>query len=340
MTTRTAHRLTPPRRYLVRMTVFVVLAGFLVFIQQKLIWSFFMNNPGLNGLIVGVLAIGILLAFRQVIRLFREIRWANAYAEPGTQDETIPKPVLLMPMATILGGRTGQGVSTVAMRSILDSVGLRLDESRDISRYLTGLLIFLGLLGTFWGLLETVSSVGTVIGLMKTGGDAASMFDDLKRGLAAPLAGMGISFSSSMFGLAGSLVLGFLDLQASQAQNRFYNELEDWLSSEVTDVSVAAVPAAAPVVAAAEVVPAAAASVLPAADIRMALDRLSATVSESAGNRATTAALANLAEGIQALVHHMRAEQQMIRDWVEAQAGREREIQKVLERIAAEYERR
>jgi hypothetical protein len=335
---KSTHRLTPPRRYLVRMLVFVILAGFLVFIQYKLLWSFFLNNPGLNALIVGVLLIGILLAFLQVIRLFREIRWANAFADPGTQDPaTVPKPVLLMPMSSLLASRSAQGVSTVALRSILDSVGLRLDEARDISRYLTGLLIFLGLLGTFWGLLETVSSVGQVIGLMKGGGDAATMFDDLKRGLSAPLAGMGISFSSSMFGLAGSLMLGFLDLQAAQAQNRFYNELEDWLSSEVTDVSATAPPLPAAPVAVAAALPAA---VLPTADIRAALDRLSATVSENAGNRATTAALANLAEGIQALVHHMRAEQQMIRDWVEAQAGRERELQKVLERIAAENERR
>jgi hypothetical protein len=337
---KSTHRLTPPRRYLVRMLVFVILAGFLVFIQYKLLWSFFLNNPGLNALIVGVLLIGILLAFLQVIRLFREIRWANAFADPGTQDpETVPKPVLLMPMSTLLGSRAGHGVSTVALRSILDSVGLRLDEARDISRYLTGLLIFLGLLGTFWGLLETVSSVGQVIGLMKGGGDAATMFDDLKRGLSAPLGGMGISFSSSMFGLAGSLVLGFLDLQASQAQNRFYNELEDWLSSEVTDVSTTALPVPVPV-AAAPAPAAVPAAVMPVADIRAALDRLSASVSDNAGNRATTAALANLAEGIQALVHHMRAEQQMIRDWVEAQAGRERELQKLLERIAAENERR
>src|SRR3979409_979692 len=124
------------------------------------------------------------------------------------------------------------------MRSLLDSIATRLDEARDMARYMTGLLIFLGLLGTFWGLIETVGSVGNVIKGLKVGGDASAMFDALKDGLAAPLAGMGISFSSSLFGLAGSLVLGFLDLQTSQAQNRFYTDLEDWLATTVRDLGV------------------------------------------------------------------------------------------------------
>ncbi len=128
-------------------------------------------------------------------------------------------------------------LSAQLMRGILDSIATRLDEARDISRYMTGLLVFLGLLGTFWGLIETVSAVGSVIQDLKPTDDAASMFDSLRSGLAAPLSGMGISFSSSLFGLAGSLVLGFLDLQSSQAQNRFYTELEDWLSTTVNDDS-------------------------------------------------------------------------------------------------------
>ncbi len=148
-------------------------------------------------------------------------------------------------MAAILGSRIGRmAISAQMMRGILDSIATRLDEARDISRYMTGLLVFLGLLGTFWGLIETVGSVGNVIQGLKAGGDAGSMFDSLREGLAAPLSGMGISFSSSLFGLAGSLVLGFLDLQSSQAQNRFYTELEDWLSTTVYDH--AAEPAAAP----------------------------------------------------------------------------------------------
>src|SRR5512140_142495 len=142
-------------------------------------------------------------------------------------------------MAAILGGeRTGRmSITQQTMRHLLDSIATRLDEARDISRYMTGLLIFLGLLGTFWGLIETVGSVGAVINNLKVGGDANATFDALREGLAAPLGGMGISFSSSLFGLAGSLVLGFLDLQMSQAQNRFHTELEDWLATTVHDLS-------------------------------------------------------------------------------------------------------
>ena len=128
------------------------------------------------------------------------------------------------------------------MRGLIDSIATRLDEARDISRYMTSLLVFLGLLGTFWGLIETVGSVGKVIEGLKVGGDAGAVFDSLREGLAAPLGGMGISFSSSLFGLAGSLVLGFLDLQTSQAQNRFYTELEDWLSTTVSDLGAGAEP--------------------------------------------------------------------------------------------------
>ncbi|MCW9046232.1 MAG: flagellar motor protein MotA, partial [Alphaproteobacteria bacterium] len=143
------------------------------------------------------------------------------------------QPKLLAPMATMLGEKKNRlKLSTLSMRSLLDGIASRLDESREISRYTIGLLIFLGLLGTFWGLLETVGSIGAVIGgLSVVGGDMTNMFQELKEGLEAPLHGMGTAFSSSLFGLAGSLVLGFLDLQAGQAQNRFYNDLEEWLSS-------------------------------------------------------------------------------------------------------------
>jgi gamma-glutamyl:cysteine ligase YbdK (ATP-grasp superfamily) len=154
---------------------------------------------------------------------------------------------------------------------------------------------------------------------MQTGSDAAVLFDDLKTGLSKPLAGMSISFTSSLFGLAGSLVLGFLDLQAGQAQNRFYRELEDQLSS-TTDASIEA------------------GSTGLSADVRSALDRISATT-DGSGSRATSVAMANLAEGIQGLVQHMRSEQQLIRDWVEAQAGQQRDIKRLLERLASETER-
>ena len=140
-------------------------------------------------------------------------------------------------MAMLLKNRQDTVLSPVSMRSLLNSLASRLDESRDMSRYLVGLLIFLGLLGTFWGLLETVQSIGGAIeGLDVTAAQSATLFDQLKQGLQAPLKGMGLSFSSSLFGLAGSLILGFLDLKAAQAQNRFYTDLEDWLSS-ITDIA-------------------------------------------------------------------------------------------------------
>ena len=282
----------------------------------------FMANPSLNTLILAVLAIGIVLSFRQVIRLYPEIAWVNNFrlADPGLAVDR--PPVLLAPMAAILGSRMGRmAVSTHLMRSILDSIATRLDEARDISRYMTGLLIFLGLLGTFWGLIETVSSVGDVIQNLKPGGDAGALFESLRRGLAAPLTGMGISFSSSLFGLAGSLILGFLDLQSSQAQNRFYTELEDWLSTTVYDQAVE--PGAAPAVGM-------------TGEVRTAIDRLRDVINEAGTSKTASAAMSNLAEAIQGLVHHMRTEQQMIRDWVDAQAEQQREIKKLLEIVARE----
>jgi hypothetical protein len=228
--------------------------------------------------------------------------------------------VLLAPMAAILGSRVGRmAISSQMLRGILDSIATRLDEARDISRYMTGLLVFLGLLGTFWGLIETVSSVGNVIQGLKTGGDAGTMFDSLREGLAAPLGGMGISFSSSLFGLAGSLVLGFLDLQSSQAQNRFYTELEDWLSTTVYDHT------GEPIVAAGG-----------GGEVRGAIERLRDAVNEAGGSKAASAAMSNLAEAIQGLVHHMRTEQQMIRDWVDSQAEQNREIKRLLEIMVRE----
>src|SRR3954471_11250958 len=265
-------KLSSPRIFLVRMMVFLILAGLVVTVLYKQIIVAFMANPGLNGLIIAVLVIGILLAFRQVIRLFAEVSWVNSFrlADPGLA--VARPPVLLAPMATILGERAGRmAISPTTMRGLMDSIATRLDEARDISRYMTSLLVFLGLLGTFWGLIETVGSVGSVIQNLKVGGEAGAVFDTLREGLAAPLSGMGISFSSSLFGLAGSLALGFLDLQAGQAQNRFYTNLEDWLATTVQDLGAGLNGSGA----------------LPGS-IMEALERLRFTVSEGGPNKATT----------------------------------------------------
>ncbi len=221
-----------PSRFLVRMAVFLVaVVGAAVFVFLPL-RDAFMANAALNGLIVGVLLLGIIYNFRQVMTLYPAAKWIEDYELNPEAASTSPPPRLLAPMATMLGERQGRfSLSALAMRSLLDGIASRLDESRDLARYTIGLLIFLGLLGTFWGLLQTVSSIRDVIGGMSvTGGDINVMFGSLKRGLEAPLNGMGTAFSSSLFGLSGSLVLGFLDLQASQAQDRFYNGLEEWLS--------------------------------------------------------------------------------------------------------------
>jgi len=191
----------------------------------------FMSNPILNGFIGLVFLIGVLFSFRMVFVLRPEIRWIESF-QADHPDESAPPPNLLSPMSKMFGERRKKlTLSAMSTRSMLDSISARLDETRDISRYMIGVLIFLGLLGTFWGLLQTVTSVGQAITSLNIGsGDFAVVFEDLKISLEAPLTGMGTAFSSSLFGLAGSLVLGFLDLQAAAAQNRFYNDLEEWLS--------------------------------------------------------------------------------------------------------------
>ena len=232
--------MTRPSAYLIRMAVFLVAVAVIAVVLSAALVTAFATNPLLNALIACVLAIGIAWNLRQVIRLTPEVRWAETFQQSRARLAGLPAPVLLAPMASMLSSRsakaTGAGndrftLSAPAMRSLLDSLASRLDESRELSRYMTGLLIFLGLLGTFWGLLLTVGAVANVINGMSVGsGDINALFDQLKSGLARPLQGMGTAFSSSMFGLAGALVLGFLDLTAGQAQNRFFNELEEWLA--------------------------------------------------------------------------------------------------------------
>ena len=228
--------MTRPQVYLTRMVLFlcvVAVAATWMFVGFDTIPRAFMANRWLNGLIIGVILLGIGYIFRQVVSLSPEVAWIETFRRNEPSLAVQKPPRLLASMATMLGERQARlSLSAMSMRTLLDTIAARLDESRDISRYLIALLIFLGLLGTFWGLLDTIFSVAAVIqGLSVGEGDITAIFDDLKRGLQAPLSGMGTAFSSSLFGLAGSLVLGFLDLQASQAQNRFYNDLEEWLSS-------------------------------------------------------------------------------------------------------------
>lgn len=323
-------KLSSPSVFLVRMLVFLVLCTLVGVVLYKQIIQAFFANPGLNALIGAVLFIGIVLAFRQVIRLYPEVSWVNNFriADPGLAPARHPK--LLAPMAMILGGeRTGRmSITQTTMRHLLDSIATRLDEARDISRYMTGLLVFLGLLGTFWGLIETVGSVGKVIDGLKVGGDAGALFDTLKEGLAAPLGGMGISFSSSLFGLAGSLILGFLDLQSSQAQNRFYTDLEDWLATTVREYGTAEVAVAA-----------SGGGGVASGELQAVVERLRSVLEEGSASRGTTAAMSSLAEAIQALVSHMRTEQQMIREWADGQGEQNREIRRLLERIARQPEK-
>ena len=225
--------MTDPRRYLVRMVIFLVAVLVVAGVLFGPLIDAFMANPALNGVILGVAVIGILFVFQQVFLLAPEAAWIDSFRNNMAMQRD---PVLLAPVATLLNERQSSGrqstLSAMSLRSLLDSISVRLEESRDISRYLIGLLIFLGLLGTFWGLLRTVGAVSQVIdGLSIESGDLGTVFSDMKTGLQSPLAGMGTAFASSLFGLAGSLVLGFLDLQLGKAQNRFYNELEEWLSS-------------------------------------------------------------------------------------------------------------
>lgn len=306
--------LSSPRPYMVRMLLFLILAGFLLLILSPQIKTAYLTNPGLNTLIAAVLTLGILYGFRQILVLGPEVRWVNAFrrADPGLA--VPPAPLLLAPMATMLGDRKGRmQLNALSMRSILDSIGSRLDEQREISRYMIGLLIFLGLLGTFWGLLTTVTSVGaTIHGLDVESSDAATVFQNLKAGLEGPLSGMGTAFSSSLFGLSGSLILGFLDLQAGQAQNRFYNELEEWLST-VTDIS---------------------------ADMERGpgmlgetvkrLERIEQSLTAAGAGGAGNASLLALAGQITALTEQLRNEQQLVRRLAENQDA----LRPVLDRLA------
>lgn len=299
-----------PSQYLLRIAVFLaVIVGLAGLLFQALIGAF-MANPALNGLILGVLLVAIGFAIREVLRLTPEVNWLER-VQRGDPRSFGPGPVLLAPMARLVDGGKVESLrlSPPAMRSLLDGVAARLHESRELNRYAIGLLVFLGLLGTFWGLLQTISAISNVVGGLNVGtGDIGAVFDELKAGLEAPLAGMSTAFSSSLFGLAGSLILGFVDLQAGQAQNRFYTELEDWLSENIDVPSDVEAPGRyeggqVPVAYLAALVE----------QNNEGIDRLTDVVSTAeADRRATTQALSILTENLNIIAEQTITQQQLL----------------------------
>ncbi|MGZ8410744.1 MAG: flagellar motor protein MotA [Hyphomicrobium sp.] len=317
--------ITHQQRYLIRMATFLVVVVASVAVLFGPLRDAFLTNVPLNSLILGVLLLGIIYNFRQVFTLRHEVTWLDHFRKDTSTRAEAPAPRLLAPMATMLRERKGRlSLSALGMRSLLDGIASRLDESRDLSRYTIGLLVFLGLLGTFWGLLETISAVADVIGgLTIEGVDLSAAFANLKQGLQAPLAGMGTAFSSSLFGLGGSLILGFLDLQASQAQNRFFNDLEDWLSG-VTRLSSGALPAEGE-----QPIPAYVQALLE--QTAESLETLQRTMARGEENRAVTNThLLSLAEQMGTLTDQMRTEQSLMHRLAEGQT----ELKPILARLA------
>lgn len=318
-----------PRRYLTRMSVFLVFVLVVVIWQLPTLQRAFLANAPLNGLITGVFLIGIGFAYRQVLMLGPELSWIEGFRREDAGAATSAEPVLLAPMATMLSEKQGDfSLSTMSMRTLLDGITTRLDEARELSRYLIGLLIFLGLLGTFWGLLGTIGSVAdTINGLSVETSDLGVMFEELKNGLGGPLAGMGTAFSSSLFGLAGSLVVGFLDLQAGQAQNRFYNDLEEWLSG-LTRLGSAGLAIEGD-----HSVPAYMRALLEqTAD---SLEKLERTFARSEGSRvAANEALLSLSEKTAALADQMRAGQELM---ARLAAGQD-DLKPILRRVSESFD--
>lgn len=330
--------MSQPRRFLIRMLIFLaIVAGAAVMLLPQL-KAAFMGNPLFNGLILGVLLLGVIYIFRQVLLLRPEVEWIERFRQESSgqglptsmQNERPPR--LLSPLANMMGEQQQQrrggrmSLSTLSMRSLLDGISSRINESHEISRYLIGLLIFLGLLGTFWGLLETVNSVASAIGdLSASGQNPAALFGQLKGALQEPLQGMGTAFSSSLFGLAGSLVLGFLELQAGQAHNRFMNELEEWLSS-ITKLSSGGMGEGA---GSGESVPAYIQALLEqTAD---SLDTLQRTISGGEEDRAQiNRNLMQLTERLTTLTDQMRTEQSVLMRVAETQS----QLKPILGRIA------
>lgn len=225
---------TQPYRQILTMIIVLGLVGFGAYIAYPQVAPVFLANLWLNGFIAFIFVIGVLACFWQVFQLVSSVSWIEGFASDRPGHQFTKAPRLLASLAALLrkrGARTQ--ISASSTRSILDSVATRIEEARDITRYLVNLLIFLGLLGTFYGLATTVPAVvDTIRSLAPQDGDSGvAVFERLMGGLEDQLGGMGVAFSSSLLGLAGSLVVGLLELFAGHGQNRFYRELEDWLSA-------------------------------------------------------------------------------------------------------------
>jgi hypothetical protein len=332
--------MSSPQNYLTRMAVFLLFVLASCVMLVGILRAAFLHNPSLNTLILGVAVLGIVLIFRQVVLLKSEAAWLEAWRKErrlapsaGNTRPLPPAPRRLASIATLLADRRSRiSLSPMALRSLLDGIALRLDESREIARYMTAVLIFLGLLGTFWGLIKTIGSIADVVAALDVGtGNMADIFANLKAGLSMPLSGMGTAFSSSLFGLAGSLVLGFLDLQAGQAQNRFFNELEETLASQ-TRISTGSGPS----ISEGETsVPAYVQALLEqTAESLEGLQRIMGRGEESriAANNASV----QLNERLSVLTDQMRAEQSLMIKLAESQL----ELKPVLARLADGNDRR
>ena len=224
-----------PVRQITLMVIVLALVGVLAFLALPRVLPVFEANPYLNGFIVFVFVIGVVACFWQVTQLIGSVRWIETFAADRGGDDTVKAPQLLAPLATLLRqrGKKRLKIASGSARSILDSVAQRIDEEREITRYIVNMLIFLGLLGTFYGLATTVPAVVDTIRSLapQEGEGGVDVFNRLMTGLEAQLGGMGVAFASSLLGLAGSLVVGLLELFASHGQNRFYRELEEWMST-------------------------------------------------------------------------------------------------------------
>lgn len=225
---------TQPVRQILMMLSVLGLVGFGTYIAFPRVAPVFLANPLLNGFIALVFLIGVFACFWQVFQLITSVNWIERFVADRVENADVAAPRLLAPLAALLRSRVAKmQIGASSSRSILDSVGTRIDEARDITRYIVNLLIFLGLLGTFYGLATTVPAlVETIRALAPANGESGiEVFGRLMTGLEKQLGGMGTAFASSLLGLAGSLVVGLLELFASHGQNRFYRELEEWLSS-------------------------------------------------------------------------------------------------------------